>query len=567
MAEPTKENKLTFAFHSAYFREGQHYSFSEIKNKFSLDDETVKKRINLLRRCNILKIVRKEKFGYSDLSDQEMIIDEPPEDSSGFEYAFNFVGIILLKNLVLKCYPKYIDNADEKNGTELFQKLKTIIKVIKKYNEQSQQFSLYNGEENHKTFNRLAISLHILQDYFENGLYTNQKENIELNGEGEILWNKTIDETFAFIKNKTPYYLDFYTHENEDNELDFIRRLHAAIITKCSNELKNADILNLFDLSEANLSQETLEDLGDVDFIKYRLEKELKTQFVTKKQNLLKTLYTYVSETESKETSESFSFYGTNAFNLVWEKACAEIFDSVRDKTFRELKKKNIIEEKRIKNPNYDLDNSAEEYLKDSEPFKNLIEKIKWTFNDFAVHAAETLEPDIISIRGNNFFILDAKYYLISIDAKGISHQPGIQDVVKQFAYHRAFLNFVNDFGFENVVNAFLVPKKTSDNSPQKFAKVGEACLDLMQIQNYAFKSKLPPIPIVELEPEFVYQHYLDSKKITEKLDELLEKKNDVFDLDKKEGFLKVGKAPLNPALRTSNIADPNATYNTTHNL
>lgn len=328
---------------SAYFREGQHYSFSEIKKKFSLDDETAKKRINLLRRCNILKIIRKEKFGYSDLSSQDLIINELPEDSSDFFYAFSFVGIILLENLVLKCYPKYIDNADEQNDAALLQKFKTIIKVIKKYNGQSQQISLYNGEEEGKTFNRLAISLYILQDYFENGLYTNQKENIELNAEGEILWSNTIDGTSAFIKQSAPYYLDFYTRKNEDNELDFIRRLHAAVITNCSNELKNADILNLFDLDEAILTQEKIEDFGDTDFIKYRLEKELKTQFVTKKQNLLKTLYTYISEVDSTETFETFSFYGTNSFNLVWEKACAELFDSIRDKTFCELKKNNII--------------------------------------------------------------------------------------------------------------------------------------------------------------------------------------------------------------------------------
>ena len=115
-------------------------------------------------------------------------------------------------------------------------------------------------------------------------------------------------------------------------------------------------------------------------------------------------------------------------------------------------------------------------------------------------------------------------------------------------------------------MNAFLVPKKSSDNSLQKFEKVGEACLDLMQIQNYAFKSKLPPIQIVELEPEFVYENYLSGAKITKEATKLLEKKNDAVPLDKKEGFLKVAKAPLNSAIRISNIADSNATYNTTHN-
>ena len=87
-----------------------------------------------------------------------------------------------------------------------------------------------------------------------------------------------------------------------------------------------------------------------------------------------------------------------------------------------------------------------------------------------------------------------------------------------------------------------------------------------MQIQNYAFKSKLPPIQIVELEPEFVYQNYLNSKKITEKLDALLEKKNDAVPLDKKEGFLKIAETQMKKASQTLAETNPNATYNTTHN-
>lgn len=563
----TKESKLTPSFSSAYFCEEKQYLFSELKSKFHLDDDDeLKKRINLLRRCNILKIVKKEKLDNSDLSDQELIINEPPEDSSEFCYVFSFVGIILLQNFLLKCYPKYINNANEKNDGELFSKLKTVLKVIEKYNSQKNQtISLYNGIESQKTFNRLLISLYILRDYFENGLYTNQKENITQNGDGEILWNRTIDETFAFLKNCAPYYLEPFTKETSDDDFDFVRRLHAAVITECSKYLDNAKILELFDMNGAALTDENISDFGDADYIKYRLEKAIGEEFVTKKQMLLKTLYTYISERKSNENENSFSFYGTNAFNLVWEKACGEVFENMRDLSFRELKQKEIIEDKKIENPNYNLDNSVEKYLKNFEPLKNLIEKIKWTFNDFAVHAAETLEPDIITIQGRNFYILDAKYYLIEIDDDKICHQPGIQDVVKQFAYHKAFFDFINNFGFSKVVNAFLVPKKSSDNLPQNFAKIGEASLDFMQIQNYAFKTKLPPIQIVKLSPDFVYKNYLSGSKITKELSELLEKKNDVVYSEKNEKFLKVAETPMNKAAQTFIDANSNATYSITH--
>lgn len=184
---------------SVYFREGRHYSFAQLEKAFSCDKEKTRKNIGTLKKYNLLKTVRNDKPEYSDLSDQGIVIGEVPDDSSEFSYIFSFVSVILLDDFVLLCYPKYIDN-DEKT----FEKLKTVIKVIEKYNQKEQFVHLYNGEDESKQFNRLAISLHILHDYFENGLYSNQEEVVELNGEGEILWDKTINETFAFIKNNTP---------------------------------------------------------------------------------------------------------------------------------------------------------------------------------------------------------------------------------------------------------------------------------------------------------------------------------------------------------------------------
>lgn len=60
-------------------------------------------------------------------------------------------------------------------------------------------------------------------------------------------------------------------------------------------------------------------------------------------------------------------------------------------------------------------------------------------------------------------------------------------------------------------------------------------------MQDYALKP-LSPIQIVELEPEFVYSHYLNSKKITEKFSELLEKKNDADYSNKGEDFFKAAE-------------------------
>lgn len=543
----------------SYFREQKHYSLIDIQRKLCVPEEKCKQLLGILKKYGVVKTVDRNKPEYEDLSDLDVILSDV-SDNSQVAYKFSFVGVILVENSVFCCYPKYIDNNDYPE-----QELKTVLDVIRKYDSQEQLIHLYNGSDENKVFNRMAVGLYLLHDYFDNGIYTNQQTIIEINGEGEILWDNTINETFAFIKKNTPYYVELQTVDTLSNELDYFKLLHECILTMCSNELKEAGLLSLFDLAEVELSGQKLEDFGDANYIKHRLEKEIQTQYVTKKQILLKTLYTFISEISSNETSNSFSLYGTNSFNLVWEKACSEIFESVRDTSFKELKKRKIIDDRPIKNPNYDLelDNPGKEYLSDSKQLKDLIEQITWIFNEHAVKAAETLEPDIISILDKGFYILDAKYYIINIDENGIHQQPGIQDIVKQFAYHRAFCNFINEYKFETVNNAFLVPQTSSNTIDDNFHIAGEAKLKLMQ---YYTLKPLSPIQIVELKPSFVYKHYLESKKCTEKLESLVsnaKKRNNEFFGDSNGHLQQVAEDPKSKL--KNNEANDDITYYITH--
>ena len=77
-----------------------------------------------------------------------------------------------------------------------------------------------------------------------------------------------------------PYYLNYYSHDNTDDDLDYIRRLHAAIVSKCSKDLANGNLLELFGLENAELTSQVLEDFGDTDYIEYRLEQEITNQSV-----------------------------------------------------------------------------------------------------------------------------------------------------------------------------------------------------------------------------------------------------------------------------------------------
>lgn len=494
---------------SAYFREGLHYSLAQLEKLFSLNRETTKKDIDTLKKYNLLKTVRKEKPEYSDLSDQDLIVGEVPDDSSDFAYIFSFVGVILLDDLLLFCYPKYIDN-DERP----FDKLKTVIKVIEKYNQKEQLVHLYNGDSESKQFNRLAISLHILHDYFENGLYSNQQEVIELNGEGEILWDKTINEAFAFIKNNTPYYLDIYTRDNTENDFDFIRRLHAAIITKCSRDLNHDRLLELFGLAEAELTDEKIEDFGDSDYIKYRLEGEIKNQFVTWKQNLLKTLYTYIAEQSSNQSDASFSLYGTNAFNLVWETACGEMFQNMYGSqyTIKYFSEKGLIPQ--------DLCNKDNK----SKSIASFVEKPEWIVDGQAVAYDGDLIPDIVTLRkessGNTaLYILDGKYYLLSVSGGKLSGNPGIQDVVKQYVYNASLKSFIDTFQIGEIANAFLIPALESEGA--ECESYGE--IPYWTAQHTGF-NELPSVQVIKLRTQKVWDYYLGKENDASSAFKLIQK-------------------------------------------
>lgn len=435
---------------NGFFRELKHYKIHDITkelNNISVDD--TKRLVGILKKYGVVKAVKASKPEFDDLSNADIILTDVVENNDDIEYVFDFVGVIMLEQQVFKCYPKYI-----KSSNEPIDQLKQVLKVIKKYNGKEQLVHLFNGEDEDKLFNRLAVSLHLLEDYFQNGIYTNQHEVIETNGEGEILWDKTINETFAYIQNNRPYYVELQTINSVDNEMDYIRRLHECVISQCSRELCDAGLLDLFELSEAELTNAVLDDFGDIDYIKYRLENEIKQQFVTRKQILLKTLYTYVSNAKVSQEDLSYSLYGTNSFNLVWEEVCKHSFKNRLDKKVGDLPRKS-----QGKSP-----------YSQNIKLIDIIEKPQWTQNDpFVFAKADTLKPDLVSIYSSGqkeycFAILDAKYYCIDFKkTKGeyaVEGNPGVADVTKQYLYQLAYEDFIKEQGYKYTLNAFLCPKE-----------------------------------------------------------------------------------------------------------
>lgn len=488
---------------SKYVREQKRYSKKELMDIFEFNETSFIEFIKKLKFSGVLKLVNKtvDEVELTDLNEDIEIFDIDLNNDSYF-YVFTFVGVLSIGNIVIKSFPKYLLSADEP-----FDEMKEILRVLNKYDSEEHIISLYNGYDNQKEFNLLSVCLYLINDYFDNGLYTSEQEIIETNGEGEILWDNTINDTFAIIIQNKPFYTELQTRNINNDDLDYIVRLHKYIITDCFEKLKNSELLDLFDMPYLNLSDENPDSFGDIKHIIYRLQKELNVQFVTRKQILLKTMCIYLENEKSFKENLGFSMYGTNSFYAVWEKACSQVFDNQLSIPIGRL------------NLNVSL---HEDYLAMKEDnLLDIIEKPTWVAFDSNKehHVKHTLIPDLISIYELDgelcFGIFDAKYYNIRLDEKALSNQPGVGDVTKQYLYQLAYNDFIIKHGFGHVKNAFFMPTEDEQSS-----LIGEAKMNMLQGLS---DPPLINISVVKLPARKVFEGYLNNEK---------------FDISKELGFL-----------------------------
>ena len=472
---------------SVYVREQKRYTPEELSGLLRCGEEKERFLIRKLKEFGILKAVRgKEQKDLSELTEEEIEIADAGTDEEDLYYVFTFVGVVVAAGCVLKCYPKYL-----RRTPRPVEQMRQILKVLSSAGQNEQVTRMLADTGEGKAFNLLAVLLFLMQDYFENGEYRASEDVIESNGTGEILWEKTINETFMFLSEGRPYYTDLQTKRRVADEYDYFTRLHRCILTRASRELKEADLLDLFEITEADLTEETLEDFGEKDEILYRIEKKLNTQFNTRKQMLLKTMYAYIARRESLLDREGVSLYGTNSFNLVWEGVCADVMNNLLEKKLGELKLPAPL---------------AAAYGKNTRLIE-LIPRPFWTAS--GIPAKDTLIPDLITVSGDSFLIFDAKYYTpVLKEGQPPSGQPGIESVTKQYLYQLAYSDFIRDHGFRIVRNCFLLPTEGGE-----VVSGGEVRLDLFK------EIGLQPIQVRFLPATRVFDLYLRREKM--RLEEL----------------------------------------------
>lgn len=459
------------------------YSFANLVQIFGLSADKLEDMLKKLSLMNIVKHVSKidAKDSIYELLDEGVDLEAILSSKSGV-YLFKFVGIINVKYIALIVYPKYLTNyLEDKDNT--FKIFKQLIAVIRKYEKKAIQIGNQN-ELNLDTaeFNLLSLTIQLISDYARYGLYDNQKEIMEINGQGEILWEQTINNSPAYFSQGTPFYLDLHTVNRESDSQDYFKRLHAAIISDACEKM--TDILSIIGIEPVILSSELLESFGSTEYILYRINQEIASQFVSYKHEILLTLKKYILEDNDASHSDSIHFIGSNSFHTIWEDVCKVYKGDCSKKSLKEL-------------------NLRSNSYSSSTLLSNIIDKPKWTHSESdTTHDGDNIIPDIMVIEDNSLAIYDAKYYRIKLDETQVKNQPGVGDVTKQYLYEMAYQNFAKINNLQITKNAFLMPTD----------KEIEIILGKVEIDFFTQQClRLKPIEVVLLPYNKVYNFYLNN--------------------------------------------------------
>lgn len=506
------------ALREFFFREGSRYSEDQLKEAFG--DGILSE--NLINRLRARKIIR---CGNELFDGDPDDLDVASNDMD--KYGMRFVGVAVCGSRVIYSVPKYEGEpsgdeltSDAEARKELTGHLLDVVSAVVKSGELKGTEQSEEGREE-QSDNYLPIAFALISDYYENGLYVNERIETRQNLDGEILWDKTVNELSPVWVDDRPCYFDVFARKRRVNEEDFFTQLHQCILSEITSKISESGIVEFIDrlgypLPDVISDNEMLE-FGDAELVVTRVNQELAIQFNTRKQEQLKLMRAYVYRRSQLRRSE-FGLLGTCSFHTVWEKACKTVFgDQMEQKIVRDLE--------------LEIDGySKEKRLLKDLPLGQYIEKPVWEIpgqdvkDGRAAKEKNTLRPDCLRIKNGTdgyFDIIDAKYYLIRCDDGKLTGNPGVGDVTKQFLYDYEYRPLLRANGIplnrEHIFNGFLVPGVPNEGSNEKqprATKFGEVKMPRLQCLG---AEELPPIQIWKINARWLLDAYNAGNEVLSK--------------------------------------------------
>ena len=440
---------------------------------------------------------------------------------------FNYVGVIALYRHVFIILPKYYvpDGRQVADMPWLTATAQDILAAVSRYREMRGAVKTlddvtFSPASPHVTAvqNQMGLYRFLLQDYAEHGPYREAIRIRERNGEGLIDWPDTINRINPVVTGSRPAYMELITTRHRLDESNFIARVQESIIMEICTLMESSGLGDLFRLPSFTLAVQTLDALGDAEYLITRLERELTTRFDTRSKLLLNALIDYLRG-NSRTVADTVVAEGTASFNLVWESICQRLFHDRSN-------------ELRMPKPHwtYRLDpdmtwdmNDASESIR-QRPIGAAGQSYETTGTDGTEERGRadphTLIPDVINKDDpTGWYILDAKYYIPTYETKSICGAPGIGDIIKQYFYMMALAG--GKAPITVLGNAFIVPGRPIAGTEPETTRSNRQRYRLLQRGNVKLDfigaflgdetpTNDPEIKLFEMNPEQAIRLYLD---------------------------------------------------------
>jgi len=270
--------------------------------------------------------------------------------------------------------------------------------------------------------------LSVIYDYMERGYYIERDVEYTLSNKGKINWSRTIKNVKPTIQDDEAYYLSFITRRNRINEDNLITLIHEYCVYE--------SFLKIGWLFTSALPQQPRIKRNDKLFLA-TLKDKISHTFNDKNKTLFKNMMLIINNLSDEDTPLNYK-YGTYRFEYVWEALIDRVYG---------------IEGKEAYFP-----------------------KTTWNVGGRSYNNA-SLEPDSIMIRGNNIYVLDAKYYRYGATKK-LEDLPQSTSINKQITYGEYVAK--NKGEGSQVYNAFIMPFDSEDDKwgTNHILAIGEATGD-----------------------------------------------------------------------------------------
>lgn len=321
----------------------------------------------------------------------------------------NFVGVKYNKGIIKIIFPIGYD-IPKKDENECRKSVINLFKTISLAHEKKLDYE--DGGDFFPDGYGLPIDSYmwILNDYIENGLYSDNEKKYIQQQVGKINWKKTFKTKFL-INRKSIIYLNPVVEQNS-NSKNIITEIHSYCVDKSIDTI--GPLYN--GISKINFIKP---NLNRIKYYLQLIDKEKLKTFDDRKKLLLYHLKRILQE-QIDNGNNPIRNYGVKHYSHVWEYMIDSLFG----------------------------DGDIEKYY----PTTNYFVEGKDPY------FPSKLRPDTIFTDENDFYIIDSKYYKYGVT--GLNKDlPGSDSIQKQVTYGEFISkNFNLEKKYDSIYNAFIMP-------------------------------------------------------------------------------------------------------------